>query len=342
MASLSPLLRSLLSTRDTRDTEDRVTIVLPDITVQEVDTFLSNIYEGSTVGISLQTNKDLFSLFGISIINSPTSKLNWKLGNLISDIRKRSFYTKQSISSDPKDDSIQKMTLEVNKNVEEEEEGHDSDSTLSADPLDTDDWNDYDDDDVETQNTESDHNKAKALELVEIKIKEEDQEEQSNSPLREEEPTPPSAPESEELQNPKKKRRHRYKNPQNDSERIASDPIWEHITNKDCTSNSYSKGSVTCNYCEKTFAFSYAGQHIWSVHKIMVDRPKRYREVRPQEAKTAAYWAHFSEDPENRFRCICQLCGKNLSRISAAKHLRQTHVIFVRNALQKKIISTST
>ena len=46
LAALSPLLRSLLRSLDTGDIEDRVTIVLPDLTVQEVDTFLANIYEG--------------------------------------------------------------------------------------------------------------------------------------------------------------------------------------------------------------------------------------------------------------------------------------------------------
>ena len=314
-----------------------VTIMLPDLTVTEVDTFLSNIYAGSTADAS--TNMDIFSLFGVNM--SPISKYQ----NLLNDIGtscKRSLSTKPSLPSAPKNDSILKTLkpAETKDNVEQEDRDRDSDSTLSADPLDTDYLkNEFDDSEFEEVETEgpvadSDHNKAKALELVEIKIKVENQEELSTIPsVREEEPSissvreeePTNNPDSGEIKKPKKKRPKKYKNPQNDNERIASDPIWEHVSNKDCTENSYSRGSVTCNYCEKTFSFGYVGHHIWAVHKIMVNRPQRYREGRPQDAKTAAHWAHFSEDPENKFRCICQLCGKNLSRISAAKHLRQKH-----------------
>ena len=309
--------------------------MIPDLTVREVDTFLSLIYEGSTADAS--TSSDIFKLFGVNISTFSSEVDNISpLPKFIDEraSRKGSLNTEQPPSSSNDDSNqIQKMlmSLEPQNNVrkEEEEKGHDSDSTLSADPLDT----DYLNEDLdETPSSETDRNKAKALELVEIKIKIENQEEQSSTSYTEEQPQPQAlanVADSEEKIEPKKKRRYkkRYKNPQNDNERIAADPIWEHVSNKDCTENTYSKGSVTCNYCEKSFAYGYAGHHIWAVHNIMVDRPRRYREGRPQDAKTSWTWDYFSEDPDNKFRCICQVCGKNLSKISAAKHLRQKHDI---------------
>ena len=331
LASLSPLLRSVLSL-DTGEREDIVTIMMPDLTVREVDTFLAHIYEGSTADAS--RSSDILKLFGVNVSPLPSeinASVNISPFTKYFDVRessKRSLNTEQ-LPSAPNDDSnqIQKMlmALEPHNNVrkEQEEKGHDSDSTLSADPLDTDYLKeDFD----EPPSTETDRNKAKALELVEIKIKVENQEEPSSTSLTEEQPqAQANVADSEENIKPKKKRVRKDKNSDND--RIAVDPIWAHVSNKDCAPNAYSRGSVTCNYCEKTFALGYAVQHLWGVHKIMVDRPRRYKEGRPQDVKTAAHWAHFSEDPENKFRCICQVCGKNLSRISASKHLRQKHDI---------------
>ena len=318
LASISPLLRSVLSA-DTG--EDIVTIMMPDLTVLEVDTFLGHIYEGSFADAS--TSSDIFKLFGANISRSEINTSPLPLID-VGASSKGSLKTEQPPSA-PDDDSnhIQKMlmTLEPQNNVrkEQEEKGHDSDSTLSADPLDTDSLKeDFD----ETPDADTDRNKAKALELVEIKIKVENQEEQSSTSVTEEQPqAQANVADSEENIKPKKKRT------RGPHKRTAVDPIWAHVSNKDCAPNAYSRGSVTCNYCEKTFALGYAVQHIWGVHKIMVERPRRYKEGRPQDVKTAAHWAHFSEDPENRFRCICQVCGKNLSRISASKHLRQKHDI---------------
>merc|ERR1719500_2306285 len=67
LASLSPLLRSVLSL-DTGEREDIVTIMMPDLTVREVDTFLAHIYEGSTTDAS--TSSDIFKLFGVDISRS--------------------------------------------------------------------------------------------------------------------------------------------------------------------------------------------------------------------------------------------------------------------------------
>ena len=60
LASLSPLLRSVLSSDSWDET---ITIMLPDLTVQELSTFLTNIYEGSTATASI--NMELLVLLGL-------------------------------------------------------------------------------------------------------------------------------------------------------------------------------------------------------------------------------------------------------------------------------------
>ena len=108
-----------------------------------------------------------------------------------------------------------------------------------------------------------------------------------------------------------------------DQERIKTDPIWNHVRNIDCSHFNYSKGSVECNYCKKNINFSKADHHVWSMHKILVERPSRFKKSTRQ--KSSWIWNHLSVDSENKFRCICQLCNKNLSKTGIEKHLRQVH-----------------
>ena len=179
----------------------------------------------------------------------------------------------------------------------------------------------------EDDNVEDDVTR-KALALVEIKVKEEN----SSKPvsIHPQKRDGVRIQESEEEESQGKERQFKVNGNGNmvnisnfkDNKRIAADPIWEHVTNKDCTKSNYSKGSVTCNYCGKTYPYGTVDQHLWGIHQIMVTRPSRNTKT---HAKTAAHWEHMTEDPDNKFRCTCKLCGKSLSRISAAKHLRQRH-----------------
>ena len=70
LASLSSMLRSVLS-GDTWD--ETITIMMPDISVQELDTFLGNLYEGGKEVSS--TNLKLLRLFGLVVSPNPQQKV---------------------------------------------------------------------------------------------------------------------------------------------------------------------------------------------------------------------------------------------------------------------------
>ena len=322
LASLSSMLRSVLS-GDTWD--ETITIMMPDISVQELDTFLGNLYEGSKEVSS--TNMELLRLFGLVV--SPQQNVNVRKNMMATQTisilkRKRGDDPPIKMKSilKPHNKLVKKeRTAKTSKKVkvtsepeigvkEESDDAIMEDKKMELDPLSMD-------------NMESDLEDTEAVSLVEIKM------DDKEVPSNESETVNSENDEGieEELDEERKKKEQVMWN-FGDQERIESDPIWGHVKNIDCTRFNYSKGFVSCNYCEKRIRFSNASSHIWSLHKILIERPSRFKKPSKQslDNKTNWTWKYISIDPENEFRVICQLCDKNLSRQSGVeKHLRQKH-----------------
>ena len=295
--------------------------MLPDLTVQELNAFLTNIYEGSTANASI--NMELLVLLGLIGPCKPQQTFLARPNKTVIVSSAKTNNTNEDPSALPRkthsknnSKTLQKLILEPD-NEQDNDSGGEAEGSL--DPLDINNLKkDYD----ELDNGWTDSKILKYLkklnskipEDIKVKIKEENQDNKSDEIS--------DSGTSENITVREERKRNKMKK----KIRFAEDPIWAHVTNISCTENNFSRGSVSCNYCEKTFQFDRIVSHIWAMHKIMVERPSRFKKPFV-EKKRAAYWEHFSVDPENKFRCICQLCGKNLSQNSATKHLRQRHSV---------------
>ena len=101
------------------------------------------------------------------------------------------------------------------------------------------------------------------------------------------------------------------------------DEIWQYLTNLTCQRGNASRGSVKCNICEKDFKFVKVEEHLERVHGI---KDARSRKGKSMESRHSAFWRnHCDQDPNYKTRCICRICGKNISKLSAAKHLGMKH-----------------
>ena len=339
LASLSPMLRSVLS-GDTWD--ETITIMMPDISVQELDTFLRNLCEGTKEVSS--TNMELLSLLGLVVSPNSQQKVEKKVTLTYRTTSSETNFKMNTDEDDPplkmksilKTRKLEKKTIKKTKSASEPEfcVKQESEDAIKEDPQDEADTEEpFETEDLD-QDTDQDHN-AIAMSLVETEIKEENQEE-AEVPSNESLPHIKSDivnrmldqldEEALKKEMKPKKRKRAKKMDLADEENIEKDPIWDHFTNIDCAKLNR-KGSVKCNYCGKTLNFPSAAKHVWSIHQIMVDRPSRIKKSDAQspDKKTSWIWKHLSIDPDNPFRCICQLCDKNLSRQSTEKHLRQKH-----------------
>ena len=135
-----------------------------------------------------------------------------------------------------------------------------------------------------------------------------------------------SEEEEEEEENIKGRWKNSRPKYEKDDKRISSDEVWQYVTDIDCKPNNYTNGKVTCNLCNKTLRFQGADHHLASLHSILVERSSRTTKTKDSSRK-GAHWEYYDEDPNNRFRCICRLCGKNLSKVTAAKHVRMKHKV---------------
>ena len=129
----------------------------------------------------------------------------------------------------------------------------------------------------------------------------------------------------EEEENIKGRWKSRLPKYEKDDKRISSDEVWQYVTDIDCKPNNYTNGKVTCNLCNKSVRFQGADHHLASLHSILVERSSRTIKTRPE--RKGAHWEYYEDDPNNRFRCVCRLCGKNLSKVTAAKHVRMKHKV---------------
>lgn len=128
--------------------------------------------------------------------------------------------------------------------------------------------------------------------------------------------------EEDEEENIKIKFKNRQPKYEKDDKRISSDEVWQYVKDIDCKPNNYTNGKVTCNLCSKSLRFQGADHHLASLHSILVERSSRAIKTKENNRK-GAHWEYYDEDPNNRFRCICRLCGKNLSRVTAANTMKK-------------------
>ena len=286
LASLSPLLCSVLS-GDTWD--EAITVMMPDLSVQDLETFFENLYDGSNEVSS--TSIKIFSLFGLE-----KGKKNTIVPQKIrsSNSKEEPPPKMKSILKPLKTKKKKRASDSENAVKQEHEDSKDSLSMDNEDFLDP------------MDNVESE------IKEPEVKIKEENQEVEDSGDI---------VDTDEEA-----KKRQRNLN-FGDQDRIENDPIWNHFTNVDCAKFNYTYGNVQCNHCGKTLKFSSVSHHIRSVHNILLDRPSRFKKplAMSRKNKTSWIWEYLEIDPDNQFRCICKLCNKNISRASTEKHLRSMH-----------------
>ena len=107
---------------------------------------------------------------------------------------------------------------------------------------------------------------------------------------------------------------------------FTEDKIWQYITNLTCRSGGTSRGSVKCNFCDKVYTFKTVPIHLETVHGIKEARSLKCHGSSYGENRKKAFWReHCDQDPNSTLRCVCRLCGKNISKISAPKHLGLKH-----------------
>ena len=107
---------------------------------------------------------------------------------------------------------------------------------------------------------------------------------------------------------------------------FTEDTIWQYVTNLTCRSGKTSQGSVKCNFCDKVYGFKVVHVHLETVHGIKEARSIKCHGSSYGENRKKGFWReHCDQDPNSKLRCICRLCGKNLSKISAPKHLATKH-----------------
>ena len=166
LASLSPMLCSVLS-GDTWD--ETITIMMPDISVQDLDTFFENLYEGSKEVSS--TNMELLRLFGLVVSPQQNVRKNMmatqtksilkrddppiKMKSILKPYR----YRKLENERPAKTNIIAKLTSEPVFGIKQEPDDAIMEDPLSMDNVEA---------DPEDQD-DTDHN-TEALSFAEIKI----------------------------------------------------------------------------------------------------------------------------------------------------------------------------
>ena len=289
---------------------------MPDFGAEELDAFLKNLYEGSKEVSS--SHMGLLQLFGLVMEQNQRQnskdKVHKNVTRKMTNFKELTKIGKcNSVSKKGKIDTeneVGKQSSCVENSIKQES---DSDNDIIKDTLEKDDvkidFNEFKP--VENSDTE---NNARAS-LLDIEIKEEDPEVHGTDSINFENEI------DEEDNVIDEEAKAKRGNLEFDQVRIESDPIWDHVKNIDCTKFNYSKGSVKCNYCGKEIRFSGSHSHIWSIHKIMVERPSRFKKSLIEHKNRKSWiWDYISIDSNNKYRCICQLCNKNLSKISATKH----------------------
>ena len=273
LASLSPMLSSILSSLDTWDTE-AITVMLPDVSSGDVRRLLSNLYCDSGQSVSTA----LISLLGIKHVAKAAAQPKNSENNSNSYQREKLEYCTQNTDGDASD--YLDMVWDQEKDINDIKK----DSSSSSD---------------------------------EESREERDVHSECTNGLSEEE---------EEEENIKIKFKNKQPKYEKDDKRISSDEVWQYVTDIDCKPNNYTNGKVTCNLCRKSLRFQGADHHLASLHSILVERSSRAIKTK-ENSRKGAHWEYYDEDPNNRFRCICRLCGKNLSRVTAAKHVRMKHKV---------------